>query len=77
MEHFKRGDHVEVRGTMYGRYDGEIGRICGDVAPRRGEEAFAVDMRGEAVIVALAKDLKLVEAPMGKGKPMRIKRLGE
>lgn len=74
MQHFKKGDHVEVRGTMYGSYDGEIGRIYGDVAPCQGEEAFDVDMRGEAVIVALAKDLRLCEPPKGKGK--RIKRLG-
>ena len=65
----KRGDYVKVSGLQYGSYDGEIGRVSGDLAPFKGKAAYAVDM-GDVVIAALEEDLTVTEKPGSK----RIKR---
>ncbi len=62
----KRGDYVRVSGIEYGSYDGEIGRIYGDIAPVKGKSAYAVDM-GDVVIAAREKDLEVVDNP-SKGR---------
>lgn len=61
----KRGDYVRVSGIKYGSYDGEIGRIYGDIAPVKGKPAYAVDMGG-VVIAALEKDLTVVDNPKAR-----------
>lgn len=68
----ERGAYVRVSSVKYGTYDGEIGRVYGDLAPVKGEPAYGVDM-GEVLIAALQKDLTVVEGPKSK----RIKRIGE
>ena len=68
----ERGSYVRVSGEKYGSYDGEVGRVYGDLNPVRGEPAYGVDMGG-MVIAALQKDLTVVESPKAK----RIRRMGE
>ena len=65
----KRGEYVRVSGIKYGSYDGEIGRVYGDLAPVKGEPAYCVDVGGMAITV-LQKDLTVVENP----KARKIKR---
>ena len=61
----ERGAYVRISGVEYGTYDGEIGRVYGDLAPVKGEPAYGVDM-GDVVIAALQKDLTVVENPKAK-----------
>ena len=68
----ERGAYVRVSGVKYGTYDGEVGRVYGDLAPVKGEPAYGVDM-GDMLIAALQKDLTVVENPKAK----RVKRMGE
>lgn len=65
----KRGDYVRVSGFNYGSYDGEVGRIYGDVAPVKGKPAYAVDMGG-MVIAVLEEDLTVTEKP-SKGRRLQ------
>lgn len=65
----KKGDYVRVSGIEYGSYDGEIGRIYGDVAPVKGKPAWAVDMGG-MVIAVLEEDLTVAEKP-SKGRRLQ------
>ena len=58
----KKGDYVRVSGIEYGSYDGEIGRIYGDIAPVKGKPAYAVDVGG-MVIAAREQDLEVVYKP--------------
>ena len=69
-ERIERGARVRVSGEAYGSYDGEVGRVFGDIAPCKGKPAYAVDM-GDVVIGVLQKDLTVVEAKGAK----RITRL--
>lgn len=61
----ERGTRVRVSGEAYGSYDGEVGRVVGDIAPCKGKPAYAVDM-GDVVIGALEEDLTVVEAKGAK-----------
>ena len=61
----ERGAYVRLSGVKYESYDGEIGRVYGDLAPVKGEPAYGVDM-GDVVIAALQKDLTVVENPKAK-----------
>lgn len=61
----KKGDYVRVSGIEYGTFDGEIGRLYGDVAPVKGKPAYAVDMGG-MVIAALEEDLTVVDNPKSR-----------
>lgn len=65
----KKGDYVRVSGVEYGTFDGEIGRLYGDVAPVKGKPAWAVDM-GDVVIAALEEDLTVTEKP-SKGRRLQ------
>ena len=73
----KRGDYVRVSGIEYGSYDGEIGRIYGDVAPVKGKPAWAVDMgdsrENSTVIAALETHLTVVDNPKSRKLPRKDK----
>ncbi len=64
----KRGEYVRVNGIRYDSYDGEVGRVSGDIAPIKGKPACAVDM-GDMVISALEEDLTVVENPKARRLP--------
>lgn len=68
----ERGAYVRVTGVQYGSYDGEVGRVYGDLAPVKGEPAYGVDM-GDILIAALEKDLTVVE----RSSTGRVKRMGD
>lgn len=68
----KKGDYVRVSGVEYGTFDGEIGRLYGDVAPVKGKPAWAVDM-GDVVIAALETDLTVVDNPKSRKLPRKDK----
>lgn len=65
---FRRGDHVRLSGLRYGTYDGEIGRVVGDLAPVKGHPAYAVDM-GDVVVAALEADMSAAEPPKDRQIP--------
>ena len=65
---FRRGSYVRLSGICYGTYDGEIGRVVGDLAPVKGKTAYAVNM-GDVVIAALEADMSAAEPPKGRQIP--------
>ena len=65
---FRRGSYVRLSGLCYGTYDGEIGRVVGDLAPVKGKTAYAVNM-GDVVIAALEADMSAAEPPKGRRIP--------
>ena len=65
---FRRGSYVRLSGLCYGTYDGEIGRVVGDLAPVKGHPAYAVNM-GDVVIAALEADMSAAEPPKGRRIP--------
>ena len=65
---FRRGTYVRLSGLCYGTYDGEIGRVVGDLAPVKGKSAYAVNM-GDVVIAALEADMSAAEPPKGRQIP--------
>lgn len=63
---FERGAYVRLSGVKYESYDGEIGRVYGDLAPVKGEPAYGVEMMDGMLIAALQKDLTVAENPKEK-----------
>ena len=64
----ERGSYVRLHGAVYEGYDGEVGRVYGQISPYKGQKAWAVEMRGTMVICALEKD-------MSEEEPTKVKRM--
>ena len=65
---FRCGSYVRLSGLCYGTYDGEIGRVVGDLAPVKGKTAYAVNM-GDVVLAALEADMSAADPPKGRQIP--------